>query len=204
VSKPKFPHPITLAEAQADLHKMRRAEGKVKGFREIYGRDKHQLEDDLAAPVATPWNDKLVIEPRVSLGFTDAPAGDGVNGARKMDVGKAPVVQGFMQYFPRAINAVAMVSEYGARKYNDGGYSVGWQSVPNGLGRYHDAEGRHITKAALEDYDAESELAHLAHGAWNAMAALELALLTGEVTLRQGNQVVDGAPVLGTFKELKL
>lgn len=136
--------------------------------------------------------------------FAAAQAGDGADGARKMDVGKAPVVRGFMKYFPRAINAVAMVSEYGARKYNDGSYKTDWQKVPAGLGRYHDAEGRHMAKAGLEDYDAESGLAHLAHGAWNAMAALELALLQKEVTLRQGNQVVDGAPVPDTFKELSL
>lgn len=136
--------------------------------------------------------------------FGAAQPGDGADGARKMDVGKAPVVCGFTSYFPRAINAVAMVSEYGARKYNDGNYKTDWQTVPNGFNRYDDAVGRHLTKAALEPYDGESELAHLAHRAWNAMAALELALMAGTVTLRQGNQVLDGAPVLGTFKELSL
>ncbi len=140
----------------------------------------------------------------IPVTFAEAQPGDGKDGARKMDVGKAPVVCGFINYFPRAMNAVALVSEYGARKYNDGAYKTAWQEVPNGFNRYDDAVGRHLTHAAVEPYDDESQIAHLAHRAWNAMAALELALKNGQVELRQGNQVAEGRPIRDTYKAVKL
>ena len=128
--------------------------------------------------------------------------------AKKMDVGKPPVGQGFLSYFGRAIVAVAYVSEYGDRKYWEPGkphYSTAWQDVVDGEARYGDADGRHRLKPVWEgDYDAESELAHLAHKAWNAMAELELALKNGRVELRMGNQVKDGRPIPGTYKVVPL
>lgn len=133
-----------------------------------------------------------------------APASDGAGNAKKMDLGKPPVVQGFMQYFPRSIVAVSYVSEYGDRKYSkpEGPhYTTQWQEVPNGEKRYADADGRHRTKIPLEgDYDAESEIAHLAHKAWNALAELEHALKSGRIQQRIGNELKDGKPLLGTFK----
>lgn len=128
--------------------------------------------------------------------------------AKKMDLGKPPIVQGFHCYFPLAITAVAYVSEYGDRKYAQPGkphYSTAWQQVDNGEARYADADGRHRLKISFEGpYDYESQLAHLAHKAWNAMAELELALRNGVVEMRVGNQIVDGAPVPGTFKTVLL
>lgn len=138
--------------------------------------------------------------------FAEARPGEGV--ARKMDMGKPPIVAGFLHYFPRAVTAVAYVSEYGDRKYAQPGkphYSPAWQEVQDGEQRYGDADGRHRVKTVLEgDYDAESDLAHLAHKAWNAFAELEIALKSGRVELRVGNQIVDGAPVPGTFKRVSL
>lgn len=128
--------------------------------------------------------------------------------AKKMDVGKAPIGQGFFNYFGRAIFAVAWVSEYGDRKYTQPGkphYSTAWQNVVDGEARYGDADCRHRLKPQMEgDYDAESGLAHLAHKAWNAMAELELALKTGRVEMRIGNEVKDGRPVPDTFKVVPL
>ncbi len=89
---------------------------------------------------------------------------------RKDDTGKLPVVKGFMQYFPLAIGAVAEVSAFGAKKYDWGN----WRHVENGVERYTEALGRHLL--ATEDIDSESDLAHAAHAAWNAMARLELML----------------------------
>lgn len=136
-----------------------------------------------------------------------APAGDKVT-ARKMDDGKAPVVQGFMNYFPRAIFAVAMVSEYGKRKYNPDSpvFNSGWREVENGQLRYADAEARHRLKSAIEGvYDeGDSGLPHLAQKAWSAMAELERALTDGGVEIRRGNDIVDGKPVLGTAKAIKI
>ena len=91
----------------------------------------------------------------------------------KLDAGKSPVRRGLLEYFPRACLAVANISEFGAKKYTWGG----WQTVPNGVDRYGDAEVRHICKAAIEgETDKESNLLHAAHEAWGALARLELIL----------------------------
>lgn len=89
----------------------------------------------------------------------------------KLDLGKAPIRSGLLEYFPRACMAVANISAYGSTKYTWGG----WQHVPEGIKRYGDAQIRHICKAAIEGKsDEESGLAHAAHEAWNALARLEL------------------------------
>ena len=50
-------------------------------------------------------------------------------------------------------------------------------SVPDGEARYTDAMLRHVFKEfAGEKNDADTELSHAAHAAWNALARLELAL----------------------------
>jgi len=89
----------------------------------------------------------------------------------KLDAGKAPMLRGLLDYFPRATLAVANVSAFGASKYA----WKGWESVPNGAERYSDALGRHIVKEAIEGpIDRESGLRHAAHAAWCALARLEL------------------------------
>jgi hypothetical protein len=123
--------------------------------------------------------------------------------ASKMDVGKAPIWRGFVAYFPRAMWAVAFVSEYGNRKYGEWG---GWRKVPNAIPRYLDADLRHLLKTCTEgDYDdSDSGLAHLAQKAWSAMAELEQAITEGHLEVRIGNDIVDGKPVLGTAKKVAL
>lgn len=120
-------------------------------------------------------------------------------GAVKFDGGKAPIYQGFLARFPRAIKAVANVSAYGFSKY---GTFDGWEKVPNAIKRYTDAKARHATLQEIEGpYDVtDSGLAHAAQEAWGAMARLELLLQQGLVEDRVGNQIVDGKPVLGTAK----
>lgn len=89
----------------------------------------------------------------------------------KMDAGKAPIVQGVLQYFPRALKAIAMVSLAGANKYA----WKGWESVPDGINRYENALGRHILAEAIEGpVDKDTQCLHKAQAAWNALAALEL------------------------------
>lgn len=99
----------------------------------------------------------------------------------KLDAGKSPVFRGAISYFPRALTAVAGVSEYGANKYS----WKGWESVPDGFNRYSDALGRHITKEGIEGlYDLEirndpnypGEILHASQVAWNSLARLELLL----------------------------
>lgn len=91
----------------------------------------------------------------------------------KLDAGKVCVWRGALSYFPRAIEQVAAVSTFGARKYA----WKGWESVPDGFNRYSDALGRHLIEegsGVLEDHD--SGLLVAAHTAWNALARLELLL----------------------------
>jgi hypothetical protein len=105
--------------------------------------------------------------------------------ARKYDAGKAPVVQGCFAYFPRALEAVAHVSDYGRTKYATTFAERNWFYLPDGVNRYTDGLGRHLLKEMTEGtWDEESGLAHAAHAAWNALARLESMLSTEGVSLR--------------------
>lgn len=96
----------------------------------------------------------------------------------KMDAGKPPVLQGVLDYFPMAIEAVANVSAAGAAKYT----WKGWETVPDGINRYGNALVRHILKESYEGpYDADFaargiQILHAAQTAWGALARLELIL----------------------------
>lgn len=88
----------------------------------------------------------------------------------KLDTEK-PRMDLVLRGFSHAIEDVAEVGTYGSHKYTDDG----WQSVDNGIERYLSAMIRHYLKYRQgEMYDVESELPHLSHMAWNALAVLEL------------------------------
>lgn len=143
--------------------------------------------------------------------YEHAPVGDTASASKK-DLGKAPVWRGLFRYFPRALLAVAFVSEYGDRKYVPATatdachYTDGWAKVPDGLNRYLDADGRHFLKLATEgDYDeSDSGLAHLAQKAWNSLAELERAIRDKRIEIRIGNQIENGKPLLNTHKVVEL
>ena len=91
----------------------------------------------------------------------------------KTDLGKAPVMRGVIGYFPRALRAVAEISAFGAAKYTWNG----WETVPEGIERYGDAQLRHmLDQAEGQTHDQESKKLHAAHEAWNCLAKLELLL----------------------------
>ena len=94
----------------------------------------------------------------------------------KLDHDKVDITFVF-EYFPRALEAVAKVSEFGARKYA----RAGWRTVPDALRRYSAALGRHLLKEQTEGpYDiTDSQLLHAAQVAWNALARLEKLLEDG-------------------------
>jgi hypothetical protein len=94
----------------------------------------------------------------------------------KLDAGKPPVARGLLLHFPRAVMAVAAISEYGAKKYS----WLNWQKVPDKEWRYRDALARHVVLDAVEDYDRDSKMLHAAHAAWNALAVLEFLLEEGK------------------------
>ena len=109
----------------------------------------------------------------MNLAETDPTGASPNEPGAKLDSGKAPVLRGVVGYFPRALEAVANVSAFGASKYT----WRGWESVPDGVSRYGDAMVRHLTKEAAEgEADRDSGLLHAAHAAWNALARLELLL----------------------------
>lgn len=87
----------------------------------------------------------------------------------KDDKTKPLVMRGFLQQFPRAVEEVARVSEFGAEKYTWNG----WETVPDGIERYGEALVRHMLR---QGHDPESGMLHAVHAAWNAMARLELML----------------------------
>lgn len=91
----------------------------------------------------------------------------------KLDGGKVPIFQGVISYFPRALEAVAKVSAFGAQKYS----WDGWGPVDDGINRYANAQYRHALSAARgETHDPDSGMLHAAHEAWNMLAKLELML----------------------------
>ena len=90
----------------------------------------------------------------------------------KLDAGKLQV--GLMIFgFANALDAVAAVTTFGARKYTPNG----WRQVPDGFNRYTDAMGRHLlAEMKGQSHDPDSGLLHAAQTAWNALARLELLL----------------------------
>ena len=73
--------------------------------------------------------------------------------------------------FATALWGVGLVGTYGANKYTD----RGWHEVDNGIERYSNALLRHyLNFKSGETDDKESNLPHLAHLAWNALAILQL------------------------------
>ena len=105
-----------------------------------------------------------------------------------------------LEYFPRALLAIAAVSEYGARKYTRGG----WETVDNGILRYGAALARHQLAQHIEGPydDSDSGLSHLAQQAWNTLAVLEKAIEFGAIEIRRGNDLVGGEPILGSSKKI--
>lgn len=108
----------------------------------------------------------------------------------KLDAGKAPVLQGFFHYFPRAIKAVAEVSLAGAEKYTWNG----WETVPDGINRYGDAMARHIVDEAVSPIDEDTGCLHASQIAWNALARLELILRQEEATAKSQKCTIKPAP----------
>jgi hypothetical protein len=98
----------------------------------------------------------------------------------KLDAGKVDVYRGALAYFPKALEAVARVSEAGARKYS----WKGWMSVPDGVRRYTAALCRHLIKEEDELIDPDTGCLHAAQTAWNSLARLELMIRETETKSR--------------------
>lgn len=79
------------------------------------------------------------------------------------------------EQFPNALKAIVECSTYGAKKYNEKEKWDNFRSVKGGSKTYIDALVRHLADG-WDNKDTESNLHHIAHIAWNALAALELFL----------------------------
>jgi hypothetical protein len=92
----------------------------------------------------------------------------------KGDQGKPPVFRAMFVQFPRAMEAVSTVSDFGSVKYS----WDNWRRVPDGINRYSDAMVRHlIAEGKGEVLDSDTGLPHAFSTAWNSLARLELMLI---------------------------
>ena len=107
------------------------------------------------------------------------PSGKGQHEAgAKLDAGKVRMGLVFGG-FANALEAVAAVGTFGAKKYSDDG----WKSVGDGVERYTDAMFRHAFAEVTDGLiDSDSEQYHAAQVAWNALARLELMLFEMRVS----------------------
>ena len=91
----------------------------------------------------------------------------------KLDSGKAPIYRGVIQYFPKSLRSIALLSKKGAIKYS----WHGWSAVQDAVPRYTDAMQRHLLdeqdKGFYDDSEGGTGLPHATCVAWNALARLE-------------------------------
>lgn len=96
---------------------------------------------------------------------------------KKYDSGKS-MVGTLCRVFPRALLGVGQCIEFGTHKYPD---PKNWVKVENAFNRYQDSMMRHYLKfLAGQETDSETNLLHLKHMVWNALAVLELYLMENE------------------------
>lgn len=93
---------------------------------------------------------------------------------KKYDSGKS-MAGTLCRVFPHALLGVGQCIEFGTHKYPN---PKNWQLVERAFERYQDSMMRHYLKfLAGETKDGETNLLHLKHMAWNALAILELYLM---------------------------
>lgn len=105
----------------------------------------------------------------------------------KESEGKPSAWRGVVNYFPRALEAIAEVSDVGAKKY----VWDGWKTVPDGVAFYSDAMARHLLRESIDGpVDPSDGLHHDVKVAWNALARIELRLAA-----RKNTGTISGAAV---------
>lgn len=96
---------------------------------------------------------------------------------KKYDSGKS-MVGTLCRVFPRALLGVGQCIEFGTHKYPQ---PDNWKLVDGAFTRYQDSMMRHYLKfLAGQEKDSETNLLHLKHMVWNALAVLELYLMENE------------------------
>jgi len=92
---------------------------------------------------------------------------------KKFDNNKLPLGIVITQQFPRALKAIAEVSQYGHDKYELENDWSNFSRVENAEERYLNAAFRHLLAGDTLD---ESSKPHLYHSCWNLLALLEVKL----------------------------
>ena len=96
---------------------------------------------------------------------------------KKYDSGKS-MAGTLCRVFPRALLGVGQCIAFGTKKYPK---PDNWKLVENAFTRYQDSMIRHYLKfLAGREKDSETNLLHLKHMVWNALAVLELYLMENE------------------------
>lgn len=130
----------------------------------------YSLSNDIAFSRIAELNEKECKEEPV-YDLTDDGKG------KKYDSGKS-MVGTLCRVFPRALLGVGQCIEFGTHKYPD---PKNWVKVENAFNRYQDSMMRHYLKfLAGKEKDSETNLLHLKHMVWNALAVLELYLMENE------------------------
>lgn len=179
---------VDRAKLAAAAHSTGAAERKVPRWDAL--KDEHRYEDDprVEEEILEEWMPVIapVIRPDVidRAVHNSPPPLDDVGGVDPNDFDpKDPNRPQGLKYdddkidltyladdFPDALAAVCRVAEFGAKKYARGN----WKLVEDGQHRYLKALFRHLF--TQETFDLETGLPHLAHAAWNALAALQFLL----------------------------
>ena len=152
--------------------------GPVAGARKGMIKSAEEYYREEVNPYPGGVKDELVSDAREGLPSLNH---NHIAGARKDDAGKSPIFRGALMYFPKALEAVARISDFGAKKYAWGG----WRHVPDGFDRFSDALARHLLAEQYQVKDAETGHLEAAHVAWNALARLEL-LIHNQDELKKG------------------
>lgn len=93
---------------------------------------------------------------------------------KKYDTGKS-MVGTLSRVFSRALLGVGTCIEFGTRKYPK---PDNWKLVEGAFERYQDSMMRHYLKfLSGEERDSETNILHLCHMTWNALAITELYLM---------------------------
>lgn len=96
---------------------------------------------------------------------------------KKYDSGKS-MVGTLCRVFPCALLGIGQCIEFGTHKYPK---PDNWKLVDGAFTRYQDSMMRHYLKfLAGQEKDSETNLLHLKHMVWNALAILELYLMEHE------------------------
>lgn len=89
---------------------------------------------------------------------------------KKYDSGKS-MVGTLCRVFPRALLGIGQCIAFGTKKYPK---PDNWSLVEDGLNRYTDSLMRHLLKMfAGQEIDPETNLPHIFHVCWNALAIAE-------------------------------